>query len=232
MLTAKKKLSAREVVPKSASANFFYDAQEWLKQNSKIVAGVVIGLVAIIVLWYFYSSGKAADELEANRQLRQVMTLYGQQQFKLAISGDANQNIPGLTKIVEDFGGTPTGQTAMIYLGNAYLYTDQFDKALQVFDDASPDSDMLRAAAVAGKAAAYEAKKNYAEAASLYEEASTMFENDLLTSARQLNAGRAYGLSGNKEKAKEMLELVKEAKSTRYHQEADKLLAQFDLIQE
>jgi tetratricopeptide (TPR) repeat protein len=232
VLTAKKKLSAREVVPKSASANFFYDAQEWLKQNSKIVAGVVIGLVAIIVLWYFYSSGKAADELEANRQLRQVMTLYGQQQFKLAISGDANQNIPGLTKIVEDFGGTPTGQTAMIYLGNAYLYTDQFDKALQVFDDASPDSDMLRAAAVAGKAAAYEAKKNYAEAASLYEEASTMFENDLLTSARQLNAGRAYGLSGNKEKAKEMLELVKEAKSTRYHQEADKLLAQFDLIQE
>ncbi len=232
MLTAKKKLSAREVVPKSASANFFYDAQEWLKQNSKIVAGVVIGLVAIIVLWYFYSSGKAADELEANRQLRQVMTLYGQQQFKLAISGDANQNIPGLTKIVEDFGGTPTGQTAMIYLGNAYLYTDQFDKALQVFDDASPDTDMLRSAAVAGKAAAYEAKKNYAEAASLYEEASTMFENDLLTSARQLNAGRAYGLSGNKEKAKEMLELVKEAKSTRYHQEADKLLAQFDLIQE
>jgi len=232
VLTAKKKLSAREVVPKSASANFFYDAQEWLKQNSKIVAGVVIGLVAIIVLWYFYSSGKAADELEANRQLRQVMTLYGQQQFKLAISGDANQNIPGLTKIVEDFGGTPTGQTAMIYLGNAYLYTDQFDKALQVFDDASPDTDMLRSAAVAGKAAAYEAKKNYAEAASLYEEASTMFENDLLTSARQLNAGRAYGLSGNKEKAKEMLELVKEAKSTRYHQEADKLLAQFDLIQE
>lgn len=232
MLTAKKKLSAREVVPKSASANFFYDAQEWLKQNSKIVAGVVIGLVAVIVLWYFYSSGKAADELEANRQLRQVMTLYGQQQFKLAISGDANQNIPGLTKIVEDFGGTPTGQTAMIYLGNAYLYTDQFDKALQVFDDASPDTDMLRSAAVAGKAAAYEAKKNYAEAASLYEEASTMFENDLLTSARQLNAGRAYGLSGNKEKAKEMLELVKEAKSTRYHQEADKLLAQFDLIQE
>ncbi|MCZ7558205.1 MAG: tetratricopeptide repeat protein [Bacteroidia bacterium] len=232
MLTAKKKISVREAVPKSASANFFYDAQEWLKQNGKIVGGVVIGLVAIIVVWYFYSSGKAADDVEANRMLRQVMPLYGQQQYKLAITGDPNQNIPGLKTIVEKYGGTPTGQAATIYLANAYLYTDELDKAYETFDDASPDSDILNAAALAGKAAVYEAKKNYKDAAPLFEKAANAVENDLLRSGHQLSAGRAYGLSGDKEMAKKMLELVKEAKSTRYHQEADKLLAQFELIGE
>ena len=232
MLTAKKKLSVREVVPKSSSSIFFYDAQEWLKQNAKIVGGVALAIVAIVAFWYWNSSNNAADDLEANRQLRQVMPLYQQQQYKLAITGDPNQQIPGLKQIVESYDGTPTGQIAMIYLGNAYLYTDELDKALAVFDDASPDSDMLNAAAVAGKAAVYEAKKNWTEAASLFEKASEMFENDLLTSGRQLSAGRAYALAGNKEKAKAMFELVKESKSTRYHQDADRLLAQYQLVQE
>jgi tetratricopeptide (TPR) repeat protein len=232
VLTAKKKISVREAVPKSASANFFYDAQDWLKQNAKIVGGVVIGLVAIIVVWYFYSTGKAADDVEANRMLRQVMPLYGQQQYKIAITGDPNQKIPGLETIVEKYSSTPTGQAAVIYLANAYLYTDELDKAYETFDDASPDSDILRAAALAGKAAVYEAKKNFKEAAPLFEKAANTIDNDLLTSAHHLSAGRAYGLAGNKEKAKQMLELVKEAKSTRYHQEADKLLAQFDLLSE
>ncbi len=232
MLTAKKKLSVREVVPKSSSSIFFYEAQDWLKQNAKIVGGVVLAIVAIVVLWYFYTTGKAADDLEANRQLRMVMPLYQQQQYKLAISGDPNQGVPGLAQIVDKYDGTSTGQTAMIYLGNAYLYTDELDKALATFEDASPDSDMLSAAAVAGQAAVYEAKKKWAEAAPLFEKAATIFENDLLTSSRQLSAGRAYALAGDKDKAKAMFELVKESKSTRYHQDAERLLVQFDLVQE
>jgi hypothetical protein len=54
----------------------------------------------------------------------------------------------------------------------------------------------------------------------------------LLSSQRQLAAGRAYGLAGNKEKAKEMLELVKQSKATQFHQMADRLLSQYELVEE
>lgn len=232
MLTAKKKLSVREAVPKSTSSSFYYDAMDWAKANTKLLAGVGIGIVAIVILGYFYMSGKAADELEANRQLRKVMPLYQQQQYKLAINGDANQGIPGLASIADKYSGTPTGEVAMIYLANAYLYTDELDKALAAYEDASPESDVLRSAAVAGEAAVYEAKKNYSEAAELYEKAASMLNNDLLMSQRQLAAGRAYGLAGNKEKAKEMLELVKQSKATQFHQMADRLLSQYELVEE
>jgi predicted negative regulator of RcsB-dependent stress response len=232
VLTAKKKLSSREPARKSRKAMLLYDTQEWLKENTKIVGGVVIGLVALIVLWYFYSSGQTADDIEANRQLRLVMQLYQQEQYQLAITGDVNQGIPGLERIVREFDHTPTGQTAMIYLANAYLYTDEVDKAFEAFDNASPKSDILRAAAIAGKAAVHEAKEEFAKAAPLYERAAKMFDSDLIASSRHLAAGRAYGLAGDKKKAKEMLDRVKNAKSTRYHQDADRMLAQFELLEE
>ncbi len=229
MLTAKKKISVRQAVPQSSSAEFFYNAKEWITANSKIVGGVALGIVAIIVIWYFYSSGKAADDLAANRELRKVQQLYQQQQYRLAITGDPAQKIMGLEEIVDKYGGTPTGDVAMIYLGNSYLYAGELDKALATFEDASPDTDMLRAAAISGEAAVLEARGNSADAAELFEKAALTFENELLSAERFLTAGRNYAESGNLEKAKELFEKVKTFKSTKYHPDAERLMAQYNL---
>lgn len=229
MLTAKKKISVRQAVPQSSSSDFFFSAKEWFQANTRIVGGVALGLVAIIVIWYFYSSGKTADDLAANRELRKVQQLYQQQQYRLAITGDPAQKVMGLEEIVDKYGGTPTGDVAMIYLGNSYLYAGELDKAMATFEDASPDTDMLRAAALAGQAAVFEARGNSAEAAELFEKAALAFENELLTTERYISAGRNYAGSGNLEKAKELLEKVKTSKSTKYHPDADRLMAQYNL---
>jgi len=231
VLTAKKKLSSREITPKTTVATIYYDAQEWIRKNSKLVGGIVLGVVAIIIIGYLYVSGKAADDREANRQLRLVQELYQQQQYKMAIMGDPNRGIPGLEEIVTKYGGTPTGEIAAVFLGNSYLYSGEYDKALDTFERASPKADVLRAASVAGQAAVYEAKEDFARAAKLYERAAGMIDNDLLTSERHLAAGRAYALAGDKAKAKRLLEKVKESKSTRFHVDADRLLAKFGLIE-
>jgi tetratricopeptide (TPR) repeat protein len=232
VLTAKKKISAREAIPQSSSADFFYAAQDWVKANTKIIGGAALALAAVIIVGYLYLSGMAADDLAANRELRKVQELYQQQQYRLAISGDAGQGVMGLEEITDKYSGTPTAEVAMIYLGNSYLYAGELDKALAAFEDASPDTDMLRAAALAGEASVYEAKGNYAEAASLFEKAARSFNNDLLSTDRFISAGRAYALAGDNEHALEMLNMANDSKKQDYKQKADRLKAQFGLDNE
>lgn len=229
MLTAKKKISVREAVPKSSSAEFFYTAQDWFRANSKIVGGAVLAIAALLIVGYLYTSGKTADDLAANRELRKVQPLYQQQQYRLAITGDPNTNTMGLEEIAEKYSGTPTAEVATIYLGNAYLYTGELEKAMSAFDDASPDTDLLQSAAIAGKAAVYEAQGDHANAAELFEKAARLFENELLSTERYYAAGRDYALAGNMEKAREMLLLVKESKTQKYQQSADRLMTQYGL---
>ena len=232
MLTAKKKLSVRQAVPHSTSGDFFFNAQEWFRNNTKIVAGIALGIAAIIIMGYLYASNQDANELAANRELRKVQELYQQQQYRLAITGDPAQQIMGLEDIVKEYGGTPTGGVASVYLGNAYLYSGELDKALAAFDDASPDNDMLDAAVHAGKAAVHEAKGDFAEAATLFERAASAFDNELLSAERFLLAGRNYAEAGDMEKAKELLLKVKNGKSTRFQPDAERMLAQYGLAEE
>ncbi len=229
MLTAKKKISSRQAVPQSTSADFYYTAQDWFKANTKLIGGAVLAIAAVIIVGYLYMSGMAADDLAANRELRKVQELYQQQQYRLAIGGDASQGIMGLEEITDKYSGTPTAEVAMIYLGNSYLYAGDFDKALTIFEDASPDTDMLRAAALAGEAAVYEAKENWEEAGPLYEKAARAFDNELLSTERFLAAGRAYGHAGDNERAAEMFDMVKDSKQQKFQQAADRLKAQFGI---
>ncbi len=229
MLTAKKKISTRDAIPTSKSADFLYRAQEWFTSNSKIVGGVALGIAALVIIGYLYSSGQAADDIAANRELRRVQEFYQQQQYKIAIAGDPAQGIMGLEEITEKYSGTPTAEIAMIYLGNAYLYSGDLEKAMATFEDASPGTEMLEAAALAGQAAVLEAREQYADAAELFERAARTFDNEVLKNERMLAAGRDYALAGDMERAREMLEAVSESKNQQYKQDADQLMAQFGL---
>jgi len=229
VLTAKKKISTRDAIPTSKSADFLYRAQEWFTSNSKIVGGVALGIAALVIIGYLYSSGQAADDIAANRELRRVQEFYQQQQYKIAIAGDPAQGIMGLEEITEKYSGTPTAEIAMIYLGNAYLYSGDLEKAMATFEDASPGTEMLEAAALAGQAAVLEAREQYADAAELFERAARTFDNEVLKNERMLAAGRDYALAGDMERAREMLEAVSESKNQQYKQDADQLMAQFGL---
>jgi predicted negative regulator of RcsB-dependent stress response len=229
VLTAKKKINVREAIPHSTTGDFFYNARDWFQENTKLVGGIVLGVIAVAIIGYLYVTGQQADDLQANLELNKVQPLYQNQQYKLAITGDPAQQIPGLTEISEKYSNTATGQVASLYLGNCYLYTGEFDKAIEAFKESSPDDALLDAAVTAGMAAAYEAKKEYAEAADLFKSAAKKFDNDLVSSERYFYAGRAYALSGDMESAKEMLEKSKESKNQRFHQQADRLLAEYHL---
>jgi len=229
VLTAKKKLASREVIPTSKTANIWRVTQSFFRDNIKIVTGVTVAVLAISVFFYVYLEGKKSDELAASRELRLVQSLYQQEQYKLAISGDPARGIPSLSEIAGKFSGTNSGQIASLYLGNCYLYTGDVNKALQAYEQTSFSDPLLESAVIAGKAAVYETKKEFAEAAELYEEAGSLYENDVLSATRFFSAGRAYCLAKNFEKATSVLKRVKDAETPRFVKELDRLSAQYNL---
>jgi tetratricopeptide (TPR) repeat protein len=229
VLTAKKKIAVREIAPKSSMLQYWETVRTFFEAYRRQIYWVLGALIVVLVGGYIYINNKRANEEEASRALRKIQPLIQQNQYKLAISGDPTRQIPGLKEIADRYSGTATGETATILLGNAYLYTDQFDKALEAFDNASPSSSIMKSSAVAGMAAAYEGKKNWAEAAKHYEEAAKMYENDFLSASRFFFAGRNYCMSGNKEKAGEMFKLVGESETPRYEADMQRLKAQYGI---
>jgi tetratricopeptide (TPR) repeat protein len=228
VLTAKKKINVRDAVPTSTTLDSLYAARDFVTENRNLVLGIGAAVVAVAALVYFYFSGKAADEISATRELRAVQSYIQQDQFKLAISGDPSHGVKGLQAIVDDYGGTNAGNLARLYLGNAYLYTGQYDKAFDAYDDVG-GSPMIKAAGVSGLGAVYEARKEFAKAARMYEKSADMYKNDLLDAERCFNAGRDYAMAGDKAKAKEMFDRVKNAESPRFENEITRLTAQYQL---
>jgi len=227
VLTAKKKIVKRDAGNESGFS--YATVQAFFLKYGKIVGGVVAGIVIIGVALYFYEAGKTEDNLQASRMLAKVQTLYQQGQYKLAISGDPSRGIPGLEDIAVKYDNTPTGQQAMLYLGDCYLYTEQYDKAISTFDNASPSSDLMKAAVAAGIATAQYDKGDYAKAAEFYEDAATTYQNDLLSADRFLHAAEAYLKAGKKDRAKEMLEQVKKAKTTKFASDITRLTAEYNI---
>jgi tetratricopeptide (TPR) repeat protein len=229
VLAAKKKIAVREVAQKSTVSEYWAKTRAFYDAYQKYLLYGGVAVVVIAVFGYIYISNKQKNNEEANRLLRVVQPLVQQGQYKMAIEGDKARKISGLLDIVNQYGGTPTGQLAGVLLGNCYLYSDQFDKALAAFDDASPSSDLLAAAAYAGMAASYEGKKDYASAAKYYQKSASAYDNEFLTAARYFNAGRMYCMSNDKEKAKEMLTKVRDSNTPRYETDIMRLNAQYGL---
>ncbi len=229
MLTAKKKIVKKEAGNENASPFSWQSIQAFFTDNAKIIGGVAAGVVILIVAIYFYNAGKEQDNIDASRELTKVQALYQQGQYKLAIAGDPSRGIPGLKEIASKYSGTPNGELASLYLGNAYLYTDDYTNAISTFESMSPDTDLLKAAVEAGIATAYYNKGDYKQAAEYFEKSAKTYENDFMSADRYLSAAEAYLQMGDKESAKTMLAEVKKAKTTKYQRDITRLTAQYDI---
>ena len=209
MLRAKKKISQR-VIKEDALVTTYFKAQVWYDENKKSVS-TVAGIVAVlaVALW-FYSNNVRANGDRATSELAKVFSFYDNGQYQIAINGIPEKNISGLQSIVDNYGGTKAGNIAKFYLANAYYNSQNYDKALEYFNDFSGSSNsLIDNSAVAGMGACYEAKGNFKKAAEDYEKAALKDSDDPNAADNLVNAARNYGKSGDKDRAIELLKKVK-----------------------
>jgi TolA-binding protein len=232
MLKPKKKITKKEIkqdklVTAYAKVTSFYEI------NKKYISYGATALVLIIIGIIIYSNNRRANDEKAATELGKVYTIYDAAssdiaQYKLAIEGQPERGIIGLKSIVDNYGGTTSGQLARYYLATAYYNLGNYDEALKHFEDYSGGSDLLNAAAMAGIGKCLEAKNEYLKAAGKFENAARIVSDDTNTPDYLNSAARCYGIGGEKEKAVTILKrLKKEYPKSQYAREADRAISQF-----
>jgi tetratricopeptide (TPR) repeat protein len=232
MLTPKKKITKKELKQDTLISSYA-KVTAWYYQNKKTVHNAIFGVIIVIVAVAIYVYNRGLNEEKAATALGKVIAIYDAaatdpRQYKIAIDGQPERGTMGLKAIVENYGGTNSGEIARFYLANAYYYTGQIDQAIEQFDDFNGNDKFLQASAYAGLGSCYESKGLYDKAAGYYEKAAGAMKNENQVAEYLIAAGRCYGLAGAKEKALSFFERVKrEFPTSALAKEVDRYIAQF-----
>lgn len=208
MLTKHKKLSKKEI-KEDKLVEFYYKAQSFYEENKNKVflyGGVV---VVVVIAVYLFLNYRANQNDEAGTYLGSIMEVYDMGDYLTAIEGKQGTNLIGLKKIVQDYGSTENGETAKIYLANAYSALGKLDEALNYYKDYDGDIDIFQAASLAGQAGILSYQKKYNEAAELYLKASRVSKNNILNPDYMYEAGINFMEAGEKDQAKDLFMSIK-----------------------
>jgi tetratricopeptide (TPR) repeat protein len=228
VLEARKKISKKQIKEDKLVTSYYKVQNFFLENQARILIG--IGVVAVIAVAIFlYSNKRASNNQAAATMLAKVMPLYDEANFKEAIDGVPAARIDGLKKIVSEYGNSEQGETAKIYLANAYSMTNNNDAAYEIYNDYSGSNPLFKATALAGKAGILESKKEFEKAAGLYMDASKVTKANPSNAEYLFKAGTAYFKAGNKEEAKSAFETIKqEYKTVAYMYDIDKYMSQIE----
>lgn len=169
----------------------FSKTERYIDDNKKSL-GVILGLILVLVAVFF---GYKKFISEPKDQEAQAVLFYAERYFDMdstdkAMNGDGEH--PGLIEIVEDYGSTPTGNTAKYMLGICYFQKGQYEESIEMLEDFDSKSMMLApiANAIIGDAHMELGEKE--DAIEYYLKAANMNRNDFSTPINLMKAGMAY----------------------------------------
>ena len=229
MLQPKKKISKREL-KEDALITKYVQVTTFYENHKKNISIAVTAVVVLVIGWLVYTNNRNANNEQALSDLGKVYSYFDNGQYQVAIDGVPERNIPGLKSIVDNYGGTTSGNLARFYLANAYHNLGKFDEALQEFKDFSAADQVLSVSRLSGIASCYEGKKMFAEAAEYFEDAATKYAKDISAPEYLNDAARDYALAGKKEKAIELYKRLKtQFPTSSFAREVDRYLAQLSV---
>lgn len=209
MLTKKKKLTKKEI-KEDKLVEFYYKTQSYIVENKNKVLMYVGAFAVVVVAVILFLNYRSSRNEEAGKLLSRVMDLYEQGAYLEVIEGKQGTNLVGLKKIVGDYGSTENGETAKIYLANAYAFLGQYDKAFELYEDYGGSNDIYKAAALAGQAGYYANKEDYEKAANLFKKAANVSEINPSRPDYLLRAGINFMKADQKDEAKALFQIIKD----------------------
>lgn len=209
MLAKRKKLTRKKIKEDKLVASYAKVLDFYEEYQSKILMGLG-ALAVIIVVVVLYTSKVAEDNRLATTELSRVMSLYNSGAYTEAIDGRPGTNLTGLKDIVENYGGTEQGETAKIYLANSYYFLEDYQTALNYYNDYSGGNDLFKAASLAGMGNCYSALGEFEDAADYFKKAASVSNSVPMNSEYLLDAAKYYIEIGEKEEAKNILNKIKD----------------------
>lgn len=119
--------------------------EAFLKQNSKILAGILIAAVILIGGILFFQINTQNQNEKAQKEMFQAVYFYEQDSVQLALNGDGIN--AGLLDIVDDYPRTDAANLAHFYIGSIYLSERKYEEALTELEQFSADDFLVQAKA-------------------------------------------------------------------------------------
>jgi TolA-binding protein len=153
--------------------------EDFLKKNSKILAGVLAAAVVLIGGILFFQINNQNQNEKAQAEMFQAVYFYEQDSIEFALNGDGINK--GFLTIVEDYPRTDAANLAHFYIGSIYLSQKDFQNALTHLEDFSADDYLVQSKAYSLIGDANLELGNIDEAISQYTKAARTNENKFTT---------------------------------------------------
>jgi len=202
MLKPRKRLTKKNL-KEDKLVTFYFNAQTWIGENSKIIIIAATAIVFIIAATFLYNNSKLKNESTASVELSKAVSAFQE--------NDIPKALPLLNNIVENYGNTRSGKLATFYLANSFFKNGDYENALNNFKKFSSGfkgDDLIKSSAMAGIAACYEQQGDYVKAAEQYVKTAKKFNKNFKAPAYLVKAARCYNLAQNSEKAIEILDQI------------------------
>lgn len=153
--------------------------ETFLRQNSKVLGGVLIAAVILIGGILFFQINTQNNNETAQKEMFQAVYFYEQDSVQLALNGDGINS--GLLEIVDEYPRTAAANLAHFYIGSIYLSERNYQDALTHLEQFSSDDFLVQAKAYSLIGDANMELGNTSEAISFYKKAADYNENDYFT---------------------------------------------------
>lgn len=173
--------------------------ESFLKENAKIVAGIIGLAVLVIAGILFFQINRANQNETAQGEMFQAVYFFEQDSVDLALNGDGVN--PGFLSIIEDYKGTDAANLSHFYTGSIYLSQGQFQQAIDHLRNFSSDDYFVQGKAFSLIGDAYMELGNHDEAIDFYKKAVNYKKNKYFTPMYLNKLAIAYEEAGQLDQA-------------------------------
>ena len=171
----------------------------FLKQNSKVLAGVLVAAVILIGGILFFQINNQNQNVDAQKEMFQAVYFFEQDSIQLALDGDGIN--AGFLSIIAEYPRTEAANLANFYVGSIYLSERKYAEALPYLEQFSADDYLVQAKAYSLIGDANMELGNIDVAISNYKKAADTNENKYFTPKYLNKLAVAYEEAGKVQEA-------------------------------
>ncbi len=231
-MMAKKKKTSSAAEGVEAVESVLSRTEQFIEKNQNIIFYVVIGIVAIILMFMGYKR----YILEPKQKEAQTLMFMAEKYFEidslnLALYGDGNNY--GFVDIIDEYGRTDAGNLSCYYAGLCFLKKGEFDNAIEYLEDFDADDMIIGAMGKGVLGDAYMEIGDAEEALKNYLYAVEHNINDFTTPVFLMKAALTYEMLEDYKSALELYNRIKYEHPRSYEsREIEKYIARAEGLME
>ncbi len=185
-------------------------AAGFIEKNQNLIFGILTAFVLLVggyFVWKYFI--QAPKEKAAAEQMYKAQTQFERDSFALALQNPGG-GFKGFLDIIDEYGGTKSGNLASYYAGLSYLQLGEYEAAIDYLKDYSAAGEISPATKNGLIGDAYSELGDFSQALSYYESAVSSSDNPQTAPYYLLKAGMLYEKQGEFNKALRSYERIKE----------------------